>query len=197
MVRATGVARIGGLTHMPQLLIMVPVPEVEPHIAQLRARFDPSAKRGLRAHVTLVHANMPSGPLEPIFLQHLAASVSSMAPFEYQITRVGRFPATLYLAAEPAGPFVLLRARLVPALGTTERERQARETLVPHISVVRKSASDDHGVELELTSTLRSYGPIPCACRELELLENSSGVWLPVERLRLGGGTDNPWRGPS
>jgi hypothetical protein len=181
---------------MAQLLIMVPVPEVEPFIAQLRARFDPSAKRGLGAHVTVLHSNISQGRIEPAFMDRIAVSVSSVAPFGYRITRVARFPRTLYLAAEPAAPFVLLRERLVLALPMSEREPQFKEPLIPHVSVVRKSTSKDHDVEGELSATLRRHGPIPCVCKQLVLLENSSGVWQEVRRFALSGDKDNPSQGP-
>jgi hypothetical protein len=177
---------------MSQLLLMVPVLEVEPYVAQLRAQFDPSAKRGLGAHITVLHANLTSGRIEPTFLEQIAAGLSSTAAFGYQITRVARFPGTLYLAAEPAAPFELLRKKVMAALPIGERRRQVNEALVPHVSVVRKSALDDREVAIELAATLRRHGPIACTCKELVLLENSSGIWLPAKKFTLSGDTDTP-----
>ena len=145
---------------MPQLLIMVPVVEAEPYVAKLRERFDPSARRGLGAHITVLHSNMPWESFEPNFLEQITAGATATAPFEYQITKVARFPGTLYLAVEPASPFVLLKEKLLLGLPIAERERPVRESLVPHVSIVRKSTSDDHEVEEELTSMLRRFGPI-------------------------------------
>jgi len=182
---------------MSQLLLMVPVLEVEPYVAQLRAQFDPSAKRGLGAHITVLHANLTSGRIEQTFIERIAARLSSTAPFGYQITRVARFPGTLYLAAEPAAPFELLRKRVIAALPIGERRQQVTEALVPHVSVVRKSAVDDREVEIELEATLRRHGPIACMCKELALLESSSGVWLPAKQFTLSTDRDTSWRGSS
>ena len=180
---------------MAQFLIMVPVPEAEPHVAELRARFDPSAKRGLGAHVTLLHWNGPAGALDPAALARIAAAVGAMAPFDYRITRLARFPGTLYLAAEPAAPFAFLRDRLAAALRTGEQH--LNEPLVPHVSVVRKSALDDREAAAELTAMLERNAPISCVCRAVGLLENSSGRWRPVQEFVLNGDTGNPWRAPS
>ena len=150
---------------MPQFLIMVPVLEAEPYVAQLGERFDPSARRGLGAHITIVHSNLSSDSFEPKFLEHIGACATSTSPFEYWITKVARFPGTLYLAAEPASRFALLQERLAPVLPVRERERQRTEPLVPHVSIVRKSAFDDHEVEMELTTMLRRFGPIACWCQ--------------------------------
>jgi hypothetical protein len=182
---------------MAQFLIMVRVPEVEPYIARLRARFDPSAERGLGAHVTVVHANMPSALMEPISLEQIAAAAASIAPFDYRITRVARFPGTLYLAAEPAAPFMHLKDRLVAVLPKDEHGPRGKEPLIPHVSVVRKSAIDDREVEAELESALECHGPISCTCKEIVLLENSSGMWRPLQEFVLSGDTGSPWQAPS
>lgn len=174
---------------MAHLLFMVRVPEVEPYVAQLRARFDPSAQRGLPAHVTLLHSSLPPGGIDPAVSARAAAAVSSIATFNYQVTRVARFPGTLYLAAEPAAPFLLLHDRVAAALSTGGLEKQERQPLIPHVSVVRKSAIDDRDVETELTAALQRHGPIACACHTIELFESSSGIWRPVAQFALSGDT--------
>lgn len=170
---------------MAQLLIMVPATELEPHVARLRAQHDPSAKRGLGAHVTLLHSNLVAPALEPVWLERLAAGASSSPTFDYQVTRVGRFPGTLFLAAEPVAPFLRLQKVLATALQPDERGPQV--PLVPHISVVRKSSSDDRGIEAELEAILAHHAPIRCVCTRIALLENSSGRWRPVREFALRG----------
>ncbi len=182
---------------MAQLLIMVRAVEVEPHVAHLRAQFDPSARRGLGAHVTILHANMPSDRMDPLALERIAAAVAPMARFDYQITRLARFPGTLYLVVEPAAPFALLQGRLAAAMLMEEREGRGEDQFIPHISIVRKSATEDSEVEAELATMLERHAPISCVCREVVLLENSSGRWRPVQEFVLNGDTGNPWRAPS
>jgi 2'-5' RNA ligase len=159
-------------------------------VAGLRARFDPSAKRGLGAHVTLLHWNGAAGALDPAALARTAAAAWATAPFDYWIARLARFPGTLYLAAEPTAPFTALRDRLAAALRMAEQ--QLHEPLVPHVSVVRKSADDDREAEAVLTAMLGRCAPISCTCHQIVLLENSSGRWRPVQEFVLNGGTDTP-----
>jgi 2'-5' RNA ligase superfamily len=182
---------------MAQFLIVVQVPEVEPLVATLRARFDPSARRGLGAHITVLHSNMPSDHMDPTAVEQITAAVSGLVPFNYWITRVARFPGTLYLAAAPDAPFILLRDQLNAALLTGEREQRGREPLIPHVSVVRKSAIDDREVEAELTSLLERHAPISCVCKQIVLLENSSGGWRPVQEFVLSGDTGSLGQAPS
>jgi len=90
---------------MPHTLVIVPVPEVEPYVSKLRERFDPAARRGLGAHVTLLHAALPAGGIDPSMSASVAAIASAVTPYTFTVTRVARFATTLYLAVEPAEPF--------------------------------------------------------------------------------------------
>ena len=171
---------------MPHALVIARVPEVEPYVAELRERFDPAARRGLGAHVTLLHAALPPSGIDPAMVAAVATTAAAAAPFAFAVTRVARFPTTLYLAVEPAEPFARLHQSLTalapgaPSVGGPQRD------FVPHISVVRRGSGADfddpavHEAESELYQALARHGPIQCACRELVLLEDSSGTWRPV-----------------
>ena len=182
---------------MAQSLLIVCVAEVEPHVARLREQFDPSAKRGLGAHITVLYSSLPPKRIAKTAIQRVAAVASAVAPFSYQVTRVARFPGTLYLTAEPAAPFVSLHEQLVAVLPASAADTDSRQEYLPHISIVRKSAADDRDVEAELTALLEHHGPIACSCTEIVLLANSSGAWLPMRKFALSGGTGSPSQGPS
>jgi 2'-5' RNA ligase len=86
-----------------------------------------------------------------------------------------------------------LHEKFQAALPPATRE----QPFVPHISIVRKSSIDDRGVESELAVLLARHGPIACACRRIELLENSSGPWRSVQNFALSGDRGNPGPVPS
>jgi 2'-5' RNA ligase len=176
----------------PHVLVIVRVPEVEPYVSKLRERFDPAARRGLGAHVTLLHAALPAGGIDPSMSASVAAIASAVTPYTFTVTRVARFATTLYLAVEPAEPFVSLHrslAALAPAAPSADR---LRRDFVPHISVVRRSSAaalaDPEVCEAErqLAQELARHGPIQCVCRELVLLEDSTGTWRPVQTYAYG-----------
>ena len=197
---------------MPHALVIVGVREVEPYVARLRARFDRSDRRGLGAHVTLLHAPMPPEGIDAAMLAAVAEAISGVAPFRYAVTGLAHFPGTIYLAVDPWTPFNELHARLVarlapPRPGTAGRKPE-RE-FVPHISVVRSARRRDRApgqpesaidalpvVEVELIPLLDAT-PLRCECREIVLLEDSSGVWQPVRTFALSDCTDSPSPAPS
>lgn len=153
-------------------------------MARLRERFDSAARRGLSAHITILHPFATPETLTEGKLRELARVAGTLAPFRFALTHVGRFPGTVYLAPKPASRFVRLHeacAATFPAGGAA-----ARQPYVPHLSVARHGQGEDHGVEAELTATLKMKGPIECLCRELLLMENGSGLWRAIGTFNLG-----------
>jgi 2'-5' RNA ligase len=172
-------------------LLMVNCREVDPYVAPLRDRYDPSAARGLGAHITLLHASLPAGGLDAGMIVRFSGVVGTAAAFPYRIGGVARFPGTLYLAVEPAAPFAALHEQLKSAAQLTQPGGRS-PPFVPHISIVRKGTGDDAPVEAELTAMLGRHGPIACHCSEVELLENSAGRWRSVQHFALTGHRDTP-----
>jgi len=176
----------------PHALVIVRVPEVELYVAKLRERFDPAARRGLGAHVTLLHAALPAGGIDPAMVAAVATTAAAAASFAFAVTRVARFPTTLYLAVEPVEPFASLHRSLTALMPDTPPGGKPQRNFVPHISVVRQGSSAalaEHvfsEAEGELSQALARHGPIRCSCRELVLLEDSTGAWRPVLARAFG-----------
>jgi hypothetical protein len=188
---------------MAHSLIVVLVPEAEPHVATLREKFDPAARRALGAHITLRHAVLPATGIDAAMIGVIATVAAATVPFDFAITRVARFPGTLYLGVDPAAPFADLGRQLVDGLSAGAARPEPDKVLVPHISVVRRGSGADlagaevREVERELVEALKRHGPIRCACREIVLLEDATGSWQQVRAFELSGCTDSPARAPS
>lgn len=197
---------------MPHALVIVPVPEVEPYVASLRERFDRSARRGLGAHVTLLHTPMPPDGIDAAMITSVAGAISGVAPFRYAVTGLAHFAGTIYLAVDPWTPFNELHARLVSRLARPHpgaAGRKPEREFVPHISVVRIARRSERApgqpgsaidalpvAEVELIPLLDAT-PLRCECRDIVLLEDSTGVWQPVRTFALSGCTDSPSPAPS
>jgi hypothetical protein len=177
---------------MAHSLIVVLVPEVEAYVATLRQQFDPAARRGLGAHITLRHAVLPPGGIDAAMVGAVSAVAAATEPFSFAVTGVARFPGTIYLAVEPAAPFVDLNRRLAQRLAVGAGHAQPPGDLVPHISVVRRGGGADldgqevRDAERGLADALARHGPIQCKCREILLLEDSTGKWRPVLTCACG-----------
>ena len=153
-------------------------------MAHLRERFDRAAQRGLGAHITILYPFAAPEAVNREMLRGLAEVACAATPFSFALTHVARFPGTVYLVPQPASRFIRLHdafAAAFPGDGAA-----ARQPYVPHLSVARGRLGDDDGVEAELAATLQAQGPIQCLCRELVLMENSSGLWRTVGAFVLG-----------
>lgn len=170
---------------MVQSAFIVEVPEAEPYVAQLRERFDPSARLGVPAHVTVLYPFMPPEHVDESVLQQVQSLLSAFDGFGFVLDRVGRFPGTAYLAPEAADRFVSLTLGLVRLFPEYRPYGGRHESIVPHLTVAQAAEAELDAVESQLRAALPAAG-IAASCNELVLIENSSGRWRPLYSFRLG-----------
>ncbi|HEX4009795.1 MAG TPA: 2'-5' RNA ligase family protein [Solirubrobacteraceae bacterium] len=84
--------------------IIVPVPAAEPVVARWRELFDPSAARGMPAHITVLHPFLPEPQLTGDVLAGLDRLCAAVVPFEVSFARTARFPNAVYLEPDPSEP---------------------------------------------------------------------------------------------
>ncbi|HSK59934.1 MAG TPA: 2'-5' RNA ligase family protein [Actinomycetospora sp.] len=121
-------------------MIAALVPDAEPLVGDLRARLDPTARRGLGAHLTLVHPFVEPAAVDDAAVVALQDAVAPVEAFTCTFGAVRWFERrVLWLAPEPVAPFHEIAERVrraVPAVPPADRE------LVPHLTVgLRRAAS--------------------------------------------------------
>ncbi|MFJ5230921.1 2'-5' RNA ligase family protein [Kitasatospora sp. NPDC088391] len=115
--------------------LVVQVPEAEAAVACLREEYDPGARAGVPAHVTLHFPFLDAAAVDGPVLAALRALFAGHRAFDVRFAACGRFPGLLYLAPDPDGPLRALMAALaarwpeVPPFGGRFTE------LVPHLTV--------------------------------------------------------------
>jgi 2'-5' RNA ligase len=155
--------------------LVIVVPEAEPLVGALRSRYDAAEETGIPAHVTLL---FPFGDRD----DGLTELFAQFAPFEFALTEVRRWPEVLWLAPEPAAPFI----ELTRALGERYPEHPpyegAHAEVIPHLTVgFRREVPD--GIEAELRRGL----PIAArATHVVQLEEFAPGRWSERRRFPLG-----------
>ena len=170
---------------MAESAFVVNVPEAEVYVARLRERFDPSAKLGVPAHITLLYPFMSPGQITQAVLDKIRLTVSSAVSFTFCLANFGRFPSALYLAAEPAEPFVALTERLVRQFPEYLPYGGRYKSIVPHLTIAQASEAEHSLAEAQLAATLPSRMGIRTSCNEVVLIENSSGRWEHMHAFRL------------
>jgi hypothetical protein len=174
---------------MNETALVVPVPAAEPLLADLRARFDPSAAEGVPAHVTIGVPFLTRTELGPGGLQRLEAALREVPAFEFVLARVGRFERTAWLAPEPAAPFVAMTRALMRAFPGWQPYGGAHERIVPHVTAADGDAMAAEAAARELQARLRRGGAVHARCEAVELLENRGPEphwhWQCVHRIVL------------
>jgi 2'-5' RNA ligase len=170
---------------LPETALICRVPEAEKYIAHYRQRFDPSARRNVPAHVTVLYPFMPPTQVDAEVIATLRDVASSIPAFSYRMRATQRFPLALYLAPDPDRGYATLMDSVYRAFPDYPPFEGKFETVVPHITVAHGDEQQLCEIEVELRIALPPSG-VPARCDEMVLIENSSGRWEPMETFRLG-----------
>jgi 2'-5' RNA ligase len=170
---------------MAQSAFIVRAPEAEPLVQSLREKFDPSTAQGVPAHITILYPFMPPERISEDVLATVRKTLSKMAPFDFRLSGVGRFPATVYLMPEPVEPFVELTQRLVRRFPEYPPYGGEHQDVVPHLTVAQGDPQQLTAAETELSRALQARSGIHSRCNEVVLLENSTGMWKPMHVFEL------------
>jgi 2'-5' RNA ligase len=169
---------------IPESALAVNVPEAEPYVGALRERFDPAAKLGVPAHITVLYPFVPPERITGTVLRKVRRALSAVSGFEFRLLRVGRFPTALYLAPEPARPFIGLTETVVREFPEYLPYGGQYDSIIPHLTVAQAGTAEHDAAEAELAAALPGVG-IEAHCREVVLLENSSGRWERMQSFQL------------
>ena len=150
----------------------------------LRERFDPAAKVGVPAHITVLYPFIPPERITDAVVRKVRGMMTSFGSFEFRLARIARFPTALYLAPEPARPFIDLTEGLVRAFPEYPPYGGQYDAIVPHLTVAQAGAAEHDVAEAELAAVLPRSG-IEASCHEVVLIENSSGRWERLHSFRL------------
>ena len=163
----------------------VKVPEAEHCVADLRKRYDAAATLGVPAHISILVPFMPPEQISDTVIDKLCSFFVTVRPFEFSLSRIGRFPATTYLAPEPAEPFIAITQRLVELFPDYPPYAGQFDTIIPHLTVANNTTEGAEIAAQELNGIMQAHGPIRSHCDSVVLLENSSGKWSEMRAFGL------------
>lgn len=164
--------------------LVVPVPGAEPVVKDLRARFDPAAPAGVPAHITVLYPFFAPAALNQSIIDELRAIFAGVAPFEFELRRIDRFPDVVYLQPEPTEPF----ARLTAAVATRWPEKPPYEgvydQVIPHLTVAH---TEDESAIAEVRRLIEPALPIACLATEVSLFVSHGERWTMERKFRFEG----------
>ena len=154
--------------------LLVPVPEAEPSVRRHRLRHDSIALRGVPAHITVLYPFVPPDGITDETAESVREVLAPFRAFSFRLSRLERFPeGALYLAPDPAEPFV----RLTGAFGARFPDYRPyggiHAEVIPHLTVAH-----DPDAPLAELADIRDHLPITCRAREIWLMcEDADHRW--------------------
>jgi len=170
---------------LPETALICRVPEAERYIARYRDRYDPSARRNVPAHVTVLYPFMPPARIDVDVTDRLRDIARAVPCFDYRLARTRRFPVALYLAPDPDGSYAALTEAVFRAFPEYPPFEGKFAEVVPHVTVAHGDEPLLCEIEVELRIALPPAG-IAARCHELVLIENSTGRWEQMHAFALG-----------
>ena len=138
-------------------------------------------------HVTLLVPFVHASRMTSEMLEIVGEAIAAFRAFSFRLQRVGRFETVVYLAPEPAEPFVQMTMSLVSAFPEQRPYENEFDDIVPHLTVAignDQSLLDD--VERQVEGAL----PIDAHAERVEVVERGEdGTWGTRTKfpLRAGG----------
>jgi 2'-5' RNA ligase len=153
------------------------------HWLERTAAAKPSS--GVPAHVTILFPFVPASEIDDALLGDLEPLFARFAAFDVELRRTDRFPGVLYLAPEPAAPFVSLTEAVMTAYPDFPPYGGVFESIVPHLT----AAEGDVHTLARAEAEIRELLPIGAQVRDvvlLEELEADPSRWRARARFALG-----------
>ncbi|KUL38850.1 hypothetical protein ADL22_16445 [Streptomyces sp. NRRL F-4489] len=137
--------------------LIVRVPEAESVVGTWRERFDPSARAGVPAHVTVVFPFLDGSRVDARVCSALAELIGRHNAFALRFERCGRFPGVLFLVPEPDAHLRRLTEAIAERWPEAPPYGGQFTEVVPHLTV---ADGPDDAVLDEVETGLRSRLPI-------------------------------------
>ena len=163
--------------------LVLPVPEAEPVVGDLRARYDPTAPPGLPAHITVVYPYLHPTALTRSVLNELTAIFAGVTPFQFTLTTFARFPEVVYLVPDPPEPFLRLTGAVATRWPDAPPYRGIYDEVIPHLTVAHTARPGE--IE-QIRAKIEPVLPMVCLAGRVWLLTNKQDRWSIHHQFEFG-----------
>ena len=168
--------------------VIVPVPAVEPVVAEHRRRLDPGSAWGVPAHVTVLYPFVPPSEHGPEMLERLAEVVVSVPTFSCSFTGPAWFNEhVVWLRPEPDTSFRALTDAVWRSFPDYPPFGGVHDDVVPHVTIGQVGTGSLDQLRAA-EAAVRPYLPIEYQVSEAVLMigRDAPNSWTVVQHLPLG-----------
>lgn len=176
------------MTAEPASALSVEIPQAEAVVGPWRERFDPAARAGMPAHVTLLYPFRHPDEIDTDVLAAVLDVVGDEPAFTTRFRTIGTFPGgVVWLRPEPDDPFRRLTLLLADAFPQCPPYGGAFSEPVPHLTIGVALSDDDAaeiasavGPDIERNEILAEVSEVALHTRDAE------GLWRRRAAIPLG-----------
>ncbi|MGW9032771.1 2'-5' RNA ligase family protein [Streptomyces sp. NPDC055722] len=154
--------------------LIVRFPDAEPAVRAWRERFDPSARAGVPAHVTVLFPFLDESRIDARVCSTLADMLGRHHAFDLRWEGCGRFPGVLYLAPEPDTQLRRLTEVIADRWPEAPPYGGKFTEVVPHLTI---ADGQDDGVLDEIEADLLGKLPITSRASSVDLMVYDGAKW--------------------
>jgi len=170
-----------------QSALVVLVPEAEGLVKPFRDQFDPSAAKGMPAHITILYPFKPVLELTPALGQVLAELFLHSPRFGISLSKLRRFPDALYLAPDPEEPLRRLMRFVMERFPEHPPYEGEFVEIIPHLTIAQLREPDHlDDITVDFQRAAHGHLPIRASVEEVALMDNKTGHWQVRARYALG-----------
>ncbi|WP_310725578.1 2'-5' RNA ligase family protein [Streptomyces sp. N2A] len=164
--------------------LIVRIPEAEPAVRAWRERFDPSARAGVPAHITVLFPFLDESRIDQGVCSALADVLGRHHAFDLRFKDCGRFPGVLFLRPEPDTQLRRLTEVLTDRWPEAPPYGGKFTEVVPHLTV---ADGEDDAVLEEIEADLLSKPPFTSRVSSVDLMVHDGAKWQDRASFALHG----------
>ncbi|MGW5001161.1 2'-5' RNA ligase family protein [Streptomyces hydrogenans] len=163
--------------------LVVRVPEAEAAVGAWRERFDPAARAGVPAHITVLFPFLDESRTDAGVHSALADLLGGHPAFDLRFERCGRLPGVLHLAPEPDKPLRQLTEAVVGRWPEAPPYGGRHAEIIPHLTIAQ---GQDDSVLDEIEADLDTRLPFTARVSSVALLVHDGTTWGERASFALG-----------
>ncbi|AJF66733.1 2'-5' RNA ligase family protein [Streptomyces vietnamensis] len=167
-----------------QTALIVRISEAEPSVRGWRERFDPSARAGVPAHVTVLFPFLDESRIDALVHSALADVLGGHQAFDLRFERCGRFPGVLYLVPDPDTRLRQLTEAIVDRWPEAPPYGGRFAEVMPHLTIAQ---DQEDAVLEEIEADLVGRLPFMSHVASVELIVHDGVKWQERASFALGG----------
>ena len=139
---------------------------------------DAVAPAGMPAHVTLLWPFIVSDLLDDGTIAALREFLARQPAFGFHLANLAEFPGVLYLAPQPAEPFIALTRALWSRYPDNPPFAGLHENIIPHLTIAHTEDPKLLAmIRQEVEEELAMCGAIHCRAEAVTLMAERDGLW--------------------